>query len=276
MKKTQTIKVPLARERVEGPMTGSSKNLSDYTPPPWEQKPEWVGRDVFIAFPCYKTTNPGTAWCLQALALDLTKEALRFDLSFGDAMIYHSRNTLADKFMKTECSTLLFIDDDIIFPVGRPDFLREIARLPSTYPSEHLALHTLHRLKSHDKGIVGATYYERNPEGRPVNALRENSGYNAKARAFSDEILPCDWVGTGCTMVKRQVFLDIQAKFPELAPTPAAPVWNYFLPDTDGAGEDISFCRRAAKAGHQTYVDCKLHALHVGYAAYGSHNTKGS
>ena len=231
---------------------------------------------MFVGFPCYKTTNPGTAWCLQALALDLSREFIRFDLSFGDAMVYHSRNTLADKFMKTECSTLLFIDDDMIFPVGRPDFLREIARLPSSYPSEPLAIHTLHRLKSHNVSIVGATYYERNPEGRPVNSLRGDSSYLAKAKGFADGLLKCDWVGTGCSMVKREVFLDIQAKFPELAPTISNPVWNYFSPDMDGAGEDVAFCRRAAAAGHQTFVDCRLHALHVGYAAYGSHNTAGA
>lgn len=256
--------------------TAAAKEAPAPILPPWEQKPEWEGRDVFVAFPCYKTTNPGTAWCLQALALDLTKDAVRFDLAFGDAMIYHSRNTLADKFMKTDCSTLLFIDDDMIFPVGRPEFLREIARLPSSYPAGSLALHTLHRLKSHDKPIVGATYYERNPDGRPVNSLRGNSTYKSKAKNFANEVLPCDWIGTGCTMIKRQVFLDMQAKFPELAPTEAAPVWNYFLPGPDGAGEDVSFCRRAAASGNGAFVDCRLHALHVGYAAYGSHNTLGS
>jgi len=243
---------------------------------PWLETPEWQGRDVFVAFPCYKTTNPATAWCLQALAMDLTRDFLRFDVAMGDAMVYHARNGLADRFMATECSTLLFIDDDIIFPVGRPDFLREVARLPSTYPAGPLALHTLHRLKSHAKGIVGATYYERNPKGRAVNSLRNSPGYRDKAERFVDELMPTDWVGTGCTMIQRQVFLDIQAKFPELAPTEDHPVWNYFSPDTDGAGEDVAFCRRAAAAGHQTYVDCALHALHVGYAVYGVHNTEPS
>jgi len=54
---------------------------------------EWLGRDLFVGFPCYKQTNPVTAWCLLAMALDIGKDKIRFDMEIGDAMIYHAFST---------------------------------------------------------------------------------------------------------------------------------------------------------------------------------------
>jgi len=40
-----------------------------------------------------------------------------------------------------------------------------------------------------------------------------------------------------------------------------------------GTGEDVSFCLRAAAAGHQPYVDVGLVCGHIGHCVYGLHNT---
>ena len=62
---------------------------------------EFGGRDIMVGFPCYKTTNPVTAFALVAMALDFGRDKIRFDMSIGDAMIYHSRNMIAHKFLET-------------------------------------------------------------------------------------------------------------------------------------------------------------------------------
>jgi hypothetical protein len=234
---------------------------------------EWLGRDLFVGFPCYKQTNPVTAWCLLAMALDLGKDKIRFDMEIGDAMIYHARNNLAMKFMKTEAKWLLFIDDDMIVPIGRPQFMRQMCRLPADYSESALALSTIHRLIEHDKPIVGATYFGRHIDGRAVNSLHNDNNYRERVNSFSDAILPCNWLGTGCMLIKREVFETMMTQFPELAPENDELPWNFFQPDTDGAGEDIAFCRRARECGFQPYVDTKLQAIHVGYGTYGVHTS---
>ncbi|MCK9587770.1 MAG: hypothetical protein M0Q93_00220 [Terrimicrobiaceae bacterium] len=234
---------------------------------------DWVGRDVFVGFPCYKQTNPATAWCLLASALDYGKEKLRFDLEIGDAMIYHARNRLVQKFLETPAQWLLFVDDDMIFPIGRPAFLRQMGRLPLHYPDSPLMLNSIERLLSHKQPLVGATYFTRNVEGLPVNALRQESNYLRAIKTFEDRIFPCEWTGTGMMLIHRSVFETIQKQMPELETRhdPLAP-WEFFLP-VAGQGEDVAFCQRAKACGILTHVDSMLQCLHVGYGVYGVHTS---
>jgi hypothetical protein len=235
--------------------------------------PTWEGKDVRVMFPCMKTTNPVTAVCLIAMALDFGRDRIGFDFEFGDSMIYHARDKLADRFLKSNAQWGLFIDDDMILPIGRPDLLMQYSSLPQTYPRERLEQHVLNRLLSHGKTLVGATYFGRRVAGPPMfyEALTDAQS-NRAARAAVNELRPTQWVGTGCMLIHRSVFMDIQKKFPELAPNSEYAHWSYFMPDKTG-GEDVMFCKRATAAGHQSYVDLGLHCLHVGFASYGAHNT---
>jgi hypothetical protein len=234
-------------------------------------KDEWTGRNVFVGFPCYKQTNPVTAWCLVAMALDFGPEKIRFDMEIGDAMIYHARNRLAMKFLETEAEWLLFLDDDMIVPIGRSNFLMQMARLPDSYSQEAASLNTVRRLIQHRQELVGATYFARHPGGRTINSLWQDQTYLERAQSFGNYCMPCDWVGTGCLLIHRNVFKKMMFSFPELAPTSADMPWNFFQPMTDGRGEDIAFCARAREVGIQPYVDTQLQAIHVGYGTYGVH-----
>lgn len=233
---------------------------------------EWIGSDLFVGFPCYKSTNPVTAWCLVALAKDLG-DRVRMDMEIGDAMIYHARNRLAQKFLESKANWLLFIDDDMIVPIGRPDFLRQMARLPSDYPAEPAGLHVVHRLIGHNLPLVGATYFARHPKGRAINSLNGDAEYRAAASGFMDRVFPCEWMGTGCMLIHRDVFTKMMEKFPELEPTDDEMPWNFFQPGVDGRGEDIAFCQRALEIGIQPHIDAQLHAIHVGHGTYGVHTS---
>jgi len=235
---------------------------------------DWTGRDVFIGFPSYKHTNPATAWCLLATALSLGREKVRFDLELGDAMIYHARNNLVRKFLETPAKWLVFVDDDMLFPIGIPGFLRQMGRLPVSYPEAPLALNAITRLVNHGKPLVGATYFSRHPQGVAVNSLRNSPGYLDAVAVFSDKVMPCDWVGTGLMCIHRSVFTSMMEKLPELAPANDQMPWNFFAPGADGSGEDVAFCRRALSIGIQPHVDTMLHALHVGNGVYGVHTAR--
>ena len=225
---------------------------------------EFAGRDIMVGFPCYKTTNPVTAFALIAMALDFGRDKIRFDMSIGDAMIYHSRNMIAHKFLETDAKWLLMIDDDIIPCIGRPEWMK--AWVPNTRKvlDQPLQRHVLHRLIGSGKTLIGGAYFGRQ-EGAPL--MCSDRSLEAKARVYQDEVAPVDWVATGCMLVHRKVFDDIRESHPELK-NDVEKTFNYFQPIDGANGEDVSFCKRAKKAGHQPHIDLGLPVFHVGYKLY--------
>lgn len=249
----------------------------------WNRECDWVGRELCVLFPCYKFTNPATAFALMAISFDIGKEKMRFYSEFGDAVISNTRNKLADHFLKSGATWSLWLDDDIVPPIGRADWFKSMCKCPPEYPDKLASQHVVHRLISHNKSVIGATYFGRQENGPPMfyEGLNDREAQNAAIRG-DDSIRKCGWVATGCLLVNRQVFLDIQAKFPELAPVtspgtmePARLHWDFFrLGNTDG--EDVAFCKRARAAGHEIYVDTGLQCAHVGYKAFGAWSARQS
>ena len=188
---------------------------------------EFAGRDIFVGFPCYKTTNPVTAFSMIAMALDFGKDKIRFDMSIGNAMIYHSRNKIAHKFLETDAKWLLMMDDDIIPCIGRPNWMRSTVPSTKNVPDAPLQRHVLQRLIGANKTLIGGAYFGRQ-EGGPL--MCSDRSLEPKARAYQDEIAPVDWVATGCMLVHRKVFDDIKEKYPELNSPIANGEFDYFHP----------------------------------------------
>ena len=226
---------------------------------------EFGGRDIMVGFPCYKTTNPVTAFAMLAMALDFGRDKIRFDMSIGDAMLYHSRNRLAEKFLATDAKYLLMIDDDIIPCIGRPAWMR--ATVPSAKNVTDLPLqrHIIHRLLNSGKTLIGGAYFGRQ-EGAKL--ICSNQSLVESARAYTDIVEPVDWIGTGCLLIHRSVFDDIRKKFPELKTNDPENPFDYFLPMKGHVGEDVSFCYRAKEAGHMPHIDLGIPVFHVGYKTY--------
>ncbi len=226
---------------------------------------EFAGRDIFVGFPCYKTTNPVTAFALLAMALDFGRDKIRFDMSIGDAMIYHSRNVLVQKFLETDAKYLLMIDDDIIPCIGRPMWMRSTVPAARSIPDLPLQRHVLHRLIGSGKTVIGGAYFGRQ-EGAPL--MCSDRELANRVRVYEDAVAPVDWVGTGCILIHRKVFSDIQQKHPELKPEKQGEPFDFFHPIKSTMGEDVSFCHRANQAGHQPFIDLGLPIFHVGYKTY--------
>lgn len=226
---------------------------------------EFAGRDIMVGFPCYKSTNPVTAFALVALALDFGRDKIRFDMRIGDAMIQHSRDRLVHAFLQTDAKYLLMMDDDIIPSIGRPGWMREWVHAARNVPETPLQRHIVHRLVNSGKTVVGGAYFGRQEGGK---LMCSDHALEKHVRQFDDFIVPVDWVGTGCILIHRRVFDDIREMFPELATNrPDAPV-EYFRPMPGHVGEDVAFCFRAKKAGHQPHIDLGTPVYHVGYKTY--------
>lgn len=270
----------------------------------------WEGKQVAILLPWYKSVCPPTALSLLSI-IDRTKMTVL--MSHGDSFIAHARNSLAQRFLKTGIPWSFWADDDVIFPTGNADWFRRNTGF--AFADKFAGIHTLNRLLSHNKTIVGGVYCGRTREGKPLYAeacSSQNERMHYRAKGPIDEVRPTKWIATGCLLVHRSVYLDIVKKFPQLdgqwfstsehdlvnrtreamavlndstASESARLVkvrglFDRGLTQADnnsklGTGEDVVFSYRAASAGHTCHVDLGLFCGHIGTQVFGLHNTVG-
>lgn len=175
---------------------------------------EWEGKKIAILLPWYREAHPLTAFSLMGL---IDRAKCMVIMSFGDAFISHSRNKLATQFLKTGVEWCFWADSDMIFPFGNPKWFNAYSQF--NLPDKFAGMHTFNRLLSHNKSLVGGTYFGRRWGGRPVYAEGASQKDEAARirRGPVDTIKPTRWVGTGAMLCNRQVFLDIEKEFPHLA-----------------------------------------------------------
>lgn len=279
--------------------------ISPALAPPTPRPALTPGRDLMWCLPMYKTTNPHTFFSVIAL---FNRASAGLTVLAGDAMVAHTRNKLAARFLASSFEWSLWVDDDMILPMGDPAWFKSVTGFKDL-PDEFAAIKTVDRLRASGKTLIGATYFGRNPEGKPMfsEGLNDPGVAEELRQGPRNEIRATKWIGTGCLLVHRSVFESIQAKFPELAPPTPGDVWQFFSPSQDalfrsldrlktltdpallttavdetlavahryhvGTGEDVIFSSRALAAGHQPYVDLAVVAGHIGACAYGPYNT---
>jgi hypothetical protein len=181
---------------------------------------------VMLVLPWMKQTNPQTAFCVAQLS---DKRRTASVLNFGDSFVAHSRNTCADLFLSSGLDWMLSIDDDMIVPFGNAAWYN--AHTGFNAPEPFASFNAIDRLLKHGKTLVGALYFGRMRGGsRPVfNEGSANKQVEEDARNTPrDELRPTKWVGTGCLLVHRSVFLDIEKRFPLLRRGPDGKGGNYF------------------------------------------------
>lgn len=226
----------------------------------------WKGRDVCLCVPIYKTMDPATDFCKMAL---WNPETMRYETRSGD-MIVRTRNHLAKRFLDSGATWSMWMDDDMVLPFGhaarfkfttKPDF--------DHVPDQWLNIHTINRLVSHGKTIVGGCYWDRRGSGRLICGSPNIIMHPIP----SDNIVPVGFVGTGCLLVHRTVFEDIGRKFPEALNKDGlgneCGYFTEFMKDGRMWGEDESFAWRAAQCGHQSYLDLAVICAHIGKKFYG-------
>lgn len=189
-----------------------------------------------------------------------------------DTVIQRARNILAHRFLKSDAEWSWWIDQDTVAPYGAPgNFYVIFGANPGRLPPDFAGMHTLPRLLSHGKTIVGGVYAQRKPNGmlviQPDISPRGQEDKNLVAKLRSgpfNSLYPVDYVATGCALVHRSVYESIQQKFPELAPKHEKEPWNFFGNAVESSGEDIHFCKLAAAAGHVSYLDTAVFCGHIG------------
>jgi len=143
-----------------------------------------------------------------------------------------SRSAIVHKAQSENCSHVLFVDSDMIFPAdGLEKFLEA------------------------DVAIIGANYSTRVAPFRPT--ARVNGNYVQSSS--EDTIQKVDVLGLGFTLINRQVFEQI----PE-------PWFSVIWGGTCYVGEDVFFLNMALNRGYKPYVHhgVSRNVYHVGWKAY--------
>lgn len=169
------------------------------------------GQKVLVAMPWQKTVSPITATCLAQL---IDRRRCASALHFGDAFVAHTRNSLGDIFLKSSLEWMLTIDDDMVIPFGDPAWYKFYTGFH--FPEEFMKFNALDRLMSHKKTLVGALYFGRSKKAMPVYNEGQSEADYAR-RGPHDICKPTRWVGTGCMLIHRSVFEDIERVFPRLS-----------------------------------------------------------
>lgn len=163
----------------------------------------------------------------------------RYTFSFGaigEMLVPYARERLAESSLELGADYLFMIDDDMLAP---PDLV--------------------HRLLAHDKDIVAALAFTRNPDHKPViyetiegmdRSVNQSYGMTRFVMNYPrNALVECDAVGFGAVLIKTDVFRKV--------PQP----WFFGMERT---GEDITLCIKARKAGFSVWMDTSIKLGHLG------------
>lgn len=164
----------------------------------------------------------------------------------GEGTVWRARQDVLVEYMKTKCTHLFSVDDDIDVPANA------IVKLVE---ADKEIIAGLYRLKS-------LSYYA------TAVRLEDNSEINWRAKLKERQVEKAVYVSTGCMMVKREVFADLVNRYPELHYTrnvTGDPAWALYMPyikDWECLSEDWAFCQRALDQGYEIFVHCDIQCAH--------------
>lgn len=236
-------------------------------------KGRWT-RKVSMLLPCYGGVNPHVMYSFLAQVRKQPWMGVEYE---ADTIIQRARNLLVQRFLASKAEWAFFVDSDTIPPFGDPAFFYDQKRLcadPAFIRPEFTALMAVERMLKAGRTIVGGVYQARRaghdaplviqPCLHPRHAEDRQLVEELRTRGPFDKVVQVGYVATGCAIIHRSVFRDIQNQFPERQPENEAEPFDFFGHDVGKQGEDISFCHLAMQAGHASFLDCGLWAAHLG------------
>ena len=140
--------------------------------------------------------------------------------------ISSNRNEIVKRFLKTDCTHLLMLDDDVV-PLHNP--------LQMVWADKDI-IGSPAKVRQADR-ILSWVVYTKHPE---LDAYIPVDLENQR----SVDLLRCDVIGTGCILIKRHVLENLKAPF-------------HCEYDKDGVvtfGTDFAFCRKATDAGYEVWA----------------------
>lgn len=207
----------------------------------------FLQKKIMIALPWGKSTHPITSFCVSQL---MDRRRATTALNFGDAFVAHSRNAIADLFLRSESDYLLMIDDDMVVPFGNAQWFNAYTGWNLSKPFAGFNL--IDRLLSSGKSLVGALYFGRYKDANPVYSEGIREREQILKTAPYDLVKPTRWVGTGAILIHRSVFEDIEKKFPRLSRGADGKGGQWFTSSEHHAMDAIDRTRKFLSEGPMT------------------------
>ena len=178
---------------------------------------------IAIGIPTNRLIKPKTAKSLLELVA-YSKHDYKIIVSTRGYNTSENRNYIATQAVNDKCHYLFFVDDDMVVP---PD--------------------TLDRLLAHNKDIVGGVYLTKYEKQEPVVEYFDDKR--------PDELFKVKAIGTGCLLIKCDVFKKIPQR------------WFRYEWNDNGSvkrSHDWIFCEDARKHGYDVWADPTLDIKHLG------------
>lgn len=202
---------------------------------------------LFVAVPAYDnrvTLETARALLNEQGAAGLLQVEMQVAFLPGNSLITHARNQAVRDFLASGADKLVFIDSDVSWCVGE-----------------------LLKLASHDVDLVSGAYrYKDDREGYPIEWIDKPELHAVNG------LLEVMAVPAGFLAIKRRVFEQLQARFPERAYAFHGQAFQAFFHCPPGEGEDGAFCRDWRSLGGKVWLDPELTLSHYG----GSRNFTGN
>lgn len=195
---------------------------------------------IVIGIPCYGTVAPEVLQDYMRFAYYLGRRYQEYDFALAiktKTEQFRARNAIVEAAYQVNADWLLMLDDDHIIdieddyvPTARYEFLR--------------------KLIEHDKDIIGALYYHRGGECRPVLMQKDELGRYSFLRddQIKGGLQKVDVQGGGCMLVKMKVFDKLSSPWFE-------PEFQF--------GTDIQLCSKSKDAGFEVWSDTSIEIGHV-------------
>lgn len=245
-------------------------------------------RKVFLATPMYGGQCSGS---FAKSTMDLAFLAAKYQIDlkayylFNESLITRARNYLADEFMRSDFTHLMFIDSDIGFDpndvlgllaVSEPNSEFEIVCGP--YPKKTISWEKI-------KVAVDKGFADQNPQD--LEKYVGDYVFNpAKEQTEIQLDRPVEVLegGTGFMMIQKSAFEKFKDKYPEFMYRPdhvrtkhfdgTRKIMMYFQALIDEKSErylseDYMFCQWAREAGVKTWLCPWMKTQHVGTYVYG-------
>jgi hypothetical protein len=192
--------------------------------------------------------------CLKDSFDDLRKAGIEYEFNSicGSSILPAARNMAVTEFLKSDCTDLVMLDDDIGWEVG-----------------------ALTRLAKHPVDVVGGIY----PAKLDPETYLVRWDY-AKPMLVGDPVtglLEMEAVPTGFLKISRKCLEAMREHYKELAyhddslKETSHALFDFELRDHRYWGEDFTFCRRWREIGGKVWCDPEMTFFHVGRKTFKGH-----
>lgn len=239
---------------------------------------------IFIGTPMYGAQCAGT-YTKSSTDLAMMCAAngigIQFYYLFNESLIQRARNYIADEFMRSDCTHLVFIDADIGFNprdilgllavnIAAPDKHNIVTGL---YPKKTIAWEKVSKAAKAGKGDENPFDLEEYTADYVFNPVQKSSTINL------GEPLEVAEAGTGFMLIPRATFEKFAKAYPELSYKPdhvrtdnfdgTRNIHAYFDCIIDPVtrrylSEDYFFCKKSRDAGMHVYACPWMQLQHIG------------